>query len=438
MRHRLLIVQPSHYRSKQDRTIFRIRRRPVVSLTLPYLAALTPPDWDVSLVDEHLQDIDFDARVDLVAISTWTVTSLRAYDVAAEFRRRKVPVIIGGPHIYFHADEAQPHCDAVGIGEGESIWRQMLADAVNGGLKPVYRGEVVKDLGGLPLPRYDLLNLRQYGPVKTFAVQASRGCPFRCEFCSERFYLGPSYRTRPVAEVVEEVRRCGAKNFLFVDSNFGGKRSHGLELMEALIPLKLRWSALWTSYLCNDDEFMDLAKRSGLLHVNLGIESIDPLTLDAMNKRFNKVSKYEEMMNSLRRRGISYSMNFIFGWDGESPEVFDATFAFLEQHRVPVAHFNLLTPGKGTPLYDRMKAEGRLLNADEIDRWPGNICYFKPTHGTPEELERRVDGMYRRFYSLGSIVRRLPLPVTQARIASWVINLTQRYMGIRNNSFDAF
>jgi len=438
MRRRLLIVQPSHYRSKQDRTIFRVRRRPVVSLTLPYLAALTPPDWDVALVDEHLQDIDFDARVDLVAISTWTVTSLRAYDVAAEFRRRRVPVIIGGPHIYFHADEALPHCDAVGIGEGESIWCQMLEDAVNCRLKPVYHGEVVKDLGGLPAPRYDLLDLRRYGPVKTFAVQASRGCPFRCEFCSERFYLGQSYRTRPVAEVVEEIRRSGAKNFLFVDSNFGGKRSQALELMEGLIPLKLRWSALWTSYLCNDDEFMDLAKRSGLLHVNLGIESIDPLILEAMNKRFNKVSKYEEMLNSLRRRGLSYSMNFIFGWDGESLDVFDATLAFLEQQRVPVAHFNLLVPGKGTPLYDRMKAEGRLLNADEIDRWPGNLCYIRPMHCTPEEMERRVDGMYRRFYSLGSMVRRLPLPVTQANIASWVINLTQRYMGIRNNSFDAF
>jgi radical SAM superfamily enzyme YgiQ (UPF0313 family) len=434
----LLIVQPSHYRSKHDRTIFRVRRRPVVSLTLPYLAALTPPDWDVALVDEHLQDIDFDARVDLVAISTWTVTSLRAYDVADAFRRRRIPVIMGGPHIFFHADEAQAHCDAVGVGEGETIWRQMLEDAANRRLKPVYRGEMVEDLLGLPAPRYELLNLRRYGPVKTFAVQASRGCPFRCEFCSERFYLGESYRTRPVTEVVEEIRHCGAKTILFADSNFGGKRSHAMELMAALIPLKVRWSALWSSYLCTDDEFMDLAKRSGLLHVNLGIESIDPLTLEAMNKRFNKVSKYEDMLNSLRRRGISYSLNFIFGWDGESPEVFDATLAFLEQHRVPVAYFNILMPAKGTPLYDRMKAEGRILNPEEIDRFPGNFCYIKPTHGTPEELEQRVDGMYRRFYSLGSIVRRLPLPVTQAHIASWVINLTQRYIGIRNNSFDAF
>ena len=441
MANRLLIIQPSYYRSKADRTVFKVRRRPVVPLTLPYLAALTPPHWDIKLVDEQLEPIDFDDRADLVAITTWTLNSYRAYDIADEFRRRGVRVILGGPHTFFHAEEAGEHGDAVGIGEGEAIWARMLSDAVHGRLKKVYRAELLSSLAGLPAPRYDLLNMRYYRPFTTFAVSSSRGCPFRCEFCSERMLLGDAYRCRPVGEVIEEIKHCGAKSVLFGDSNFGGKRSHAMELMEALIPLKVRWSALWSSYLCNDAPFLDLACRSGLLHVNIGIESINPDTLESMNKRFNKLSRYGEMLANLRRRGISYSLNFIFGWDGETEGAFPATLNFLQDHKVPVAYFNILTPVKGTPLYDRLQSEARILNNREIDRWPGQLCYIKPPYGSAAELEQTIREMYRDFYSLPSIVSRMPLPVTKANIASWVINFSQRRMahaGRANSNFDGY
>ena len=441
MARRLLIIQPSHYQSKADRSVSKIRRRPVVSLTLPYLAALTPRDWAVTLVDEQLQDIDFDAPADVVAITTWTLMSLRAYDIGDAFRRRGVPVILGGPHMYFHADEALRHCDAVGIGEGETIWSRMLGDAAAGRLLPIYRGEPLEDLSGLPTPRYELLDMRRYGPFRTFTVQSSRGCPFHCEFCSERFYLGEAYRLRPVGEVVEEIKRCRTKSLFFADSNFGGKRNRAMELMEALIPLNLRWSALWSSYLCNDDEFMDLARRSGLLHLNIGIESIDADTLTTMKKRFNKVSTYADMVANLRRRGISFSLNFIFGWDDESVNAFRATLDFLQEHKVPVAYFNVLKPEKGTPLFDRMLAENRILDAEEIGRWPGQVCSIKPTSCSAEELERHVSEMYREFYSLRSIVTRLPVPWTKANIASWVVNFSQRRMArprARGGNFDGF
>jgi radical SAM superfamily enzyme YgiQ (UPF0313 family) len=441
MAHRLLIIQPSYYRSKTDRTVFKVRRRQVVPLTPPYLAALTPPDWEIKLLDEQLEPIDFDSPADLVAITTWTLHSFRAYDIANEFRRRGVPVIMGGPHTFFHADEAGEHCDAVGIGEAEGIWVQMLEDAVHGRLKKFYKAERLADLAGLPLPRYELLNLRRYGPFKTFTISSSRGCPFRCEFCSERFLLGESYRCRPVPEVVEEIKQWRLRNILFGDSNFGGKRSHAMELMEALIPLKVRWSALWSSYLCNDEEFLDLTKRSGLLHVNIGIESINPETLNGMNKRFNKTSRFRKMLENLRRRGISYSLNFIFGWDGETEGAFNATLNFLWEHKVPVAYFNILTPVKGTPLYDRFQSAGRIMNSQDIDRWPGQVCYIKPPYGTPVQLERNVQEMYRDFYSLPSIFSRMSLPVTKANLASWVINFSQRritHTGPASNNFDGY
>src|ERR1035437_8273026 len=163
MGNRLLIIQPSFYRSKADRTVFKVRRRQVVPLTLPYLAAMTPQDWDIRLLDEQLEPVDFDYRADLVAITTWTLNSFRAYDIADEFRRRGVPVIMGGPHTFFHADEAGDHCSAVGIGEAEGIWRRMLEDALGGRLSSLYRADQLPSLAGLPLPRYDLVDLPQIG-----------------------------------------------------------------------------------------------------------------------------------------------------------------------------------------------------------------------------------------------------------------------------------
>jgi radical SAM superfamily enzyme YgiQ (UPF0313 family) len=444
MSKRLLIIQPSHYLSKENHTLLKTGMKPLVPLTLPYLAALTPAGWDVTLADEEIQDVDFHSKPkpDVVAITTWTIHSIRAYDIADEFRRQGVPVIMGGPHVWFDPQEAARHCDAIGIGEGEPIWARMLEDAVNGSLQKVYHAPQMPSLSGLPLPRWDMLDLRKYGPFKTYSLMSSRGCPMQCDFCSERLYLGGGYRIRPTAEVIEDIKHTGAKSIFFGDSDFGGKRARAMELMEAMIPLNVRWSALWTSNLCSDAEYMDLAKRSGLLHLNIGIESINEETLKGMNKKFNKVNRYSELLGNLRKRGISYSLNFIFGWDNETPDVFRSTLDFLEQEKVPVAYFNILTPEKGTMFYERMKGEDRILKLDEIGRWPGQSCYIKPRYCSPEEMVNNVQHIYREFYSWKSIVKRLPLPVTQANIASWVLNLSQRKMAQLsdevNNNFDAF
>lgn len=425
MKKKLLIIQPSHYRSRYDPDVVRTRKRKVVPLTLPYLAALTPEDWDIELVDEQLDGVDFEAPADLVALTVWTVNSLRAYAIADRFRQKGVPVIMGGPHMSFHWEEAQGHCDAVGVGEGEAIWPQMLADAAAGRLKKMYSAEQLLDLAGLPFPRYDLLDKGRFGLFKTFSVQTSRGCPFRCEFCSERRYLGEKYRFRPVAEVVEEIRRSGARYVLFADSNFAGKVDHTMELMEAILPLKVRWSALWSLRLCANKEFMDLAQKSGLLHVNIGFESIDPDTLDAMNKKLN-LTDHERILQNLRKRGVSYSLNFIFGYDSDKKDIFEATLSFLLRNKVPAAYFNMLTPHKGSPLYDRLEAEGRIVDVDGIGRWPGMTCHIKLKNFSATELIQQIKGLHRRFYSYRSMLARLPLPLTEAAVASWTINMAER------------
>jgi len=428
-----LIIQPTYYGNGSNgsrQSLYKTRKRTLAGLTLPYLAALTPREWTVELIDEQVSEIDFDARVDLVAITTWTINSFRAYDIAREFRERGIPVIMGGPHTFFDSQEASEHCDAVGVGEGEEIWPTMLADAASGRLKKIYRAPRQHDLKGLPIPRYDLMELKKYGVgrVCVFTVQSSRGCPFKCEFCSERFVIGDRYRYRPTEEIVEEVKQIKARNVFFGDSMFAGKRQHSMELMEALIPLKIRWSTLWTTYLCKDREFMDLAKRSGLLHVNMGMESIDQEVLGLMNKSFNKVNQYDEILSALHQRGISYSLNFVFGFDGEKRTVFSSTLEFLRRYRVPMANFYILSPHKGTPLYERMKQEGRILDENQVYRTLGNVCEIKPLNCTPRELEENVQAMYDRFYSLSSMFRRLPLPVTSSSLASWFLNFQERRM----------
>jgi radical SAM superfamily enzyme YgiQ (UPF0313 family) len=433
MASKLLIVQPSYYESRTDRKPVMLRRRQLVPLVLPYLASLTPPGWEVKLVDEMLEPVDFDAPVDVVAITTWTLNAYRTYDLAREFRKRGRKVILGGPHIYWFFEEAQEHADAVGVGEAEALWRTMLEDAEAGRLKSLYRAPQIKDLSNFPFPRYDLMDLRGYGLIKTFCVQATRGCPLACEFCSERLYLGGGFRVRPVQDVVEEIKRLPSRNIFFAESNFGIKRKHAMELMEAIIPLRLRWSTLWSMNLCYDKEFLDLAQRSGLLHVNIGMESIDGQTIASMRKGQNKTERYHTVLSDLRRRGISFSLNFIFGWDTETREVFPNTLRFLEEEKVPVAYFNLLTPDRGTSFYDRMRQQDRIIDEPEIGRWPGQPCHIKPLYCTPRELQEDVWGIHRRFYSFPSMVRRLPLPINTSAIASWVLNFSQCRVSTTSN-----
>jgi radical SAM superfamily enzyme YgiQ (UPF0313 family) len=399
----------------------------LVGAVIPYLAALAPIDWKITLVDDATEEIDFNAEVDVVAITIRTVTSFRGYEIADSFRQRGIPVLMGGPHATFHAEEVAEHADAVCIGEAEEIFPKMLADAAAGRLRKFYRRDKPACLEGMPAPRWDLLNPRKYVFYRPFVIQYSRGCPYICDFCAERRLNGDyGYRYRPAAEVVEEIKRCGSRHIFFAASQFAGDTEHAMELMEALIPLNIRWSTLFSAHYCLDEKFMDLARRSGLLHVNAGIESIDQDTLKSMHKSFNKASQYSQMIRNLTARDISYSLNFVFGSDSDDESVFDATLNLLHEHRAETAYFNILVPLRGTPLHERFKAEGRLLDEENMERWPGLSCHFQPLRFSPDELVRRIMKIRRDFYSMSSALRRLPLPYKAAHFAAWNLHFLQR------------
>ena len=311
---RLLIIQAATYRSRDDRRPLRIRKRKLVGAVMPYLAALAPPGWDITLVDDAIEDPDYNAAVDVVAITARMVTSLRAYEIADLFRARKIPVLMGGPHATFYSAEMAEHADGVCIGEAEEIFPAMLEDAAAGRLQQFYQRNDVASLAGMPTPRWDLLNPKHYVFYRPFVIQQSRGCPYTCDFCAERRLNGDyGYRDRPVAEVVEEIRKCGSRHIFFAASQFVGHKGRTMELLEALIPLKIRWSALFSPRFGLDAQFLDLAKRSGLLHVNMGIESVSQDTLKSMRKEFNRSHSYADMIDNLNKRNISFSYSWPWG-----------------------------------------------------------------------------------------------------------------------------
>jgi radical SAM superfamily enzyme YgiQ (UPF0313 family) len=436
---RLLIVQAASYRSRDDRRPLRIRKRKLMGAVMPYLAALAPPGWEVTLVDDAIEEPDYDAPFDAVAVTARMVTSLRAYEIADRFRGRKVPVLMGGPHATFYAEEMANHADAVCIGEAEEIFPKMLEDAAAGRLRQFYRRETVACLEGMPTPRWELLNPKHYVFYRPVVIQQSRGCPYTCDFCAERRLNGDyGYRDRPAGEVVEEIRKSGSRHIFFAASQFVGHKKRTMELLEALIPLKIRWSALFSPRFGLDAEFLDLAQRSGLLHVNMGIESISQETLKTMHKEFNKSHSYTDMIGNLNRRNISFSFNFVFGADADDESIFPATLQFLQEHNVPAAYFNILVPLRGTPLYERMKTEDRIIDETNMERWPGAFCHIHPAKMTKDQLVGQVQKLQRQFYSFRSMTKRLRIPRTQADLASWNVNLTQRKVALHSDSMCEF
>ncbi|MEJ2191629.1 MAG: radical SAM protein [Nitrospirota bacterium] len=403
---KLLLIQPTT--TYRDGTPYKTRRRWVMGLALPYMAGLTPRGVQVQLVDDRYDDIPYDGGYDLVGISATISTSTRAYQLAGEFRRRGVAVVMGGFHPTLLPEECLEHCDAVVEGEAEYVWPELIEDFLAGRMKRRYRAAGFHDLKGLPLPRWELLNWKKYF-AKFIPLQSTRGCPFKCSFCEVPVFYGGTYRHRPVGEVVADIKSMPSRNVQIVDDNITGNRDYARELFRAMAPLGVRWSCLWTINTSRDGELLDLAKKAGVYHVNIGIESVSRRSLRSINKRQNTMNDHVDMLRELEKRGIFYSLNFMFGLDEDTPEIFAETMEFLRKVRAPMAFFNTVTPREGTPMYAELAREGRIINP-LADRYLGMECLFQPKNMTPGQVEDGVWDCYRRFYSLPGIFRRFLLP----------------------------
>jgi radical SAM superfamily enzyme YgiQ (UPF0313 family) len=403
---KITLVKPNIGRTSHSLYVDEGRMEP---LQLGVLAGMTPPNVEVVLYDDRMEAIAYDEPTDLAAITVETFTARRAYEIAAAFRQRGVPVVMGGMHATLLPDEVAQHADAVFTGDAETLWPQVLADAHAGRLQPRYSAPP-----GVPQPatatRRDLFAGKGYLPITL--LQFSRGCRFACDFCAVSVYFDRSHYRRRVAEVVHEIEAQNRRELFFVDDNLLANHDAAKELFRALIPLRVRWVSQGSIDMTRDAELMDLMARSGCLGYVIGFESIDRRNLRAMKKSANIAggfASYAPQLRILREYGIQVWGSFTLGHDFDTPGAIDRTLEFALHNKFAFAAFNILMPYPNTPLYHRLEREGRLLYGGKWWLHPNyrfNHAPFVPRLMSADELSEAGFRARKAFNSLGSIFRR--------------------------------
>jgi len=415
---RLTIIHPCIGRKPGQKYI---RTWQMEALPAATLAGLTPKDVEVRFYDDRMEVIPFDEPTDLVAISVETYTAKRAYQIATEFRKRSVPVVMGGFHATLCPDEVAQYAEAVVYGEAELLWPRVVDDARHGRLEKFYRQSGRPALTELK-PDRSIFRGKKYLPIGL--IESGRGCHFKCDFCAVQTVFGASQTRRPSDRIIDELAsmKRDRKLFFFVDDNITSNLSEAKEFFRALIPLGIRWVSQSSINAAHDEEFLDLLVRSGCQGVLIGFETLNPENLKDMNKSFNLMrGGFEKALANLRRKRIRVYGTFIFGYDRDTPDSFSPTVEFAKDQSLYIAAFNHLTPFPGTPLYARLQKENRLL----YERWWLNERYsynripFQPRGMQPEILRQNCLAARREFYSWRSIAQRGFAPVNRSDWFMW-------------------
>ncbi len=419
---KIKLIEPSWYLYNGE--LAKQKKHFYPAVVLPYLAALIPQKHDISLVYELFQDVNFDERVDLVGLTAYTTNVLRAYEIADKFRRRNVPVVMGGIHTSVMPEEALEHADSVIIGEAEETWPAFITDFQSGHPKNVYRMESFPSLKNLPSPRFDIvprsffIGYRTQGILRSsylpiIPIQTARGCVHCCAFCANSEFNGNRYRVRPISEVIDEIKILGAKSCLFIENNIFAIPTRAENLFRELIPLKIKWYSQATLESARNTDLIRLAKESGCAGIGIGIESLSQESLQTVGKDVNTVAIYEKYLKVFREFKINVTANMMFGFSNENISVFKRTYNFLIQNRVPFTHWWPLTPYPGTSFYDEMRNQGRLKS----EKWwllpPGSKRHnlkCSGFDGDEKEFSQNFYRYYRRFYSLANTLKKAFLP----------------------------
>lgn len=401
---RLTLIYPSVGR-KPDHPY--VRAWQMEPLSMAVLAGLTPSEVDLRFYDDRMEAIPFDEPTDLVAISVETFTALRAYRIARQFRERGIPVVMGGYHVTLLPEEAAEEADAIIVGDAEPVWQQMLADAARNDLQPRYDGRGRRVLAGIR-PRREVFAGKNY--QKIALVEFARGCNFACDFCSITAFHHASQNHRPAAEVAEEMRQIGSRRFFIVDDNIVSQPQKARELCQALIPLGINWVGQASIHIARDDELLKLMVKSGCRGVLIGMESLDPANLRDMGKEWNLADGgYAESLKRFRDNGLAVYGTFVFGYDNDDRDEIRRSVDFAIEQKLFLAAFNHLIPFPGTPLFQRLENEGRLLTPKwwlDPESRVGDVT-FRPRNMEPEELQEACLDARKQFYRWGSMFRRM-------------------------------
>ena len=375
-------------------------------LSILTLAASTPEEVEVSIIDENLEEIWYKIDVDLIGITVMTPQAVRAYEIADEFRSQGKRVVLGGFHVSHLPEEALNHADAVVIGEGDRIWKEVIKDFRGSRLKKIYKDNELVSLSEIKIPRRNFVKGKGY--LFTNTIQTTRGCPFQCEFCSVSSFFGRSYRTRPIPLVMEELEKLREESiFLFlVDDNLVGNRPYAKALFQEMAFLKFKWASHAPLDFANDEELLQLASQSGCMALFVGFESLIQENLSMMGKKTVLGVSPTEAVKKFHDHGVGILASFILGYDHDTPDTFEKVLDFCHTTKMDGALFPILTPYPGTLLRERLKREGRILT-DKWDLYDMEHVTFIPKRMSSERLQEGFEWLNSSFLSWGSIFRRL-------------------------------
>jgi radical SAM superfamily enzyme YgiQ (UPF0313 family) len=419
---RVLLVSPKSNFPDVTAGWFRIPQ-----LTLAILAALTPPEHEVSMIQEEFERLPVDEQWDVVGITAMTASAPRAYELASLFKNNGAKVILGGIHPSVLPDEAAQFADAVVVGEAEGVWQQVLYDMRRNQLKKIYNNSQ-PDISDSPLPvrrRSRSLIRRPWDVMHVMPIMYSRGCPYDCEFCCVHHVYGRRRRYVPIDHIVEDIRRTGTKRLIFLDDNIGAVRSFAMRLFAALQPLKVSWGGQATARFILDDELFKAAVRSGLEALFVGVESVEPEALKKMRKSLASIEMYEKAIQHCRSAGVFFHASLIFGLDEQTPDVFERTLEFLLRNSVPSISPNILTPYPGTRLFERLMRERRILHTNWSYYDHTTVCY-QPKDMDPEELAEKYLDFRNKFFSYSSVMQRGYAQLRVAPLIYLSVNLAYR------------
>jgi radical SAM superfamily enzyme YgiQ (UPF0313 family) len=403
---KVILIQPTQYGSKTEKPCKQSRIF-LPGLALPLLAAYTPEHWECKILVEVVDKIDFDEECDIVGIGAMGHAVFRAMDIAKEFRKRGKTVFMGGYMVSILPDFVKDCCDSVVIGDGEISYPKLLHDfETKGKIAPAYDNQL-ENLGNLRLPKYELLLNKKIGYM--LPVQAGRGCPHKCSYCSIACIYKGRYMFRPVDEVMRDIqyiKQLGYNRFFLIDDNIASNPNYLLELAEKIKPLKMQWASQCTILIAKNEHLLKTVAESGCSILSLGIESLSQDGLDTVNKSWVRVSETAKLLQKIQRAGIVPATEMIIGTDGDTPESIKATAEFIIKNKIPAPKFYVLTPLPGTDFYKEMKASGRLLH-ENYKKYTATDCVFVPKHFTPDELENAYMKLYKTIYSYPNIFKRI-------------------------------
>ena len=377
----------------------------IPQLTLSLIAALTPPEHEIQIVEEvYGEAVNFDGDYDVIGISIMTQTAIRGYQVANEFKKRGKVVVFGGIHATAMPEEALRFGNAVVIGEAEGLWDVVLDDIKHHRLKPFYKLDKLPHLQDHIRPRRDLIKCSS-GKFSIAPIETTRGCPYNCDFCSVSRFFGTKQRHKAIRDIILDIESCPEKNLFFLDDNITGNKRFAKELFTEMIPLKKIWVGQASIQVANDQALMSLAYKSGCRALLIGFESMSDTGINQYHKTLKTVGENILAVKRLQDNGIMTMASLIFGLDSDTPEIFDVAHDFLTRSKAAFFQACVMTPYPGTPVFQKLRQEGRILT-DDWTRYDASKVIIRPGSLTPDELLDGYNKIKWHFYSNRSILKR--------------------------------